>query len=128
VIDDSDVKQQMVIVENGVNYNVKKYNDLRITNERLILELKAKLDELDDQKGSFEELEAMKKAQTEESLRIESLKVDTARVEQSIHHKVHYTRRLEHILNRLKSNQVVHCPSSLRHTDAIVDHPPLCCS
>lgn len=106
MIDDSDVKQQMVIVENGVNYNVKKYNDLRITNERLILELKAKLDELDDQKGSFEELEAMKKAQTEESLRIESLKVDTAKVEQSIHHKVHYTRRLEHILNRLKSNQV----------------------
>jgi len=106
VIDDSDVKQQLIIVENGVNYNVKKYNDLRITNERLILELKAKLDELDDQKGSFEELEAMKKAQTEESLRIESLKVDTVKVEQSIHQKVHYTRRLEHILNRLKANQL----------------------
>ena len=106
MIDDSDVKQQMVIVENGVNYNVKKYNDLRITNERLILELKTKLDELDDQKGSFEELEAMKKAQTDESMRIESLKVDTVKVEQSIHQKAHYTRRLEHILNRLKANQV----------------------
>jgi hypothetical protein len=60
LIDDSDLKQQMTIVENGVNYNIKRYNDLRVMNERLTLDLKVKLDELDDQKSSFEELTAMK--------------------------------------------------------------------
>jgi hypothetical protein len=50
----------MNIVESGVNYNIKRYNDLRVLNERLTLSLKAKLDELDDQKSSFEELRAMK--------------------------------------------------------------------
>ncbi len=61
MIDDSDVKQQMTIVENGVNYNIKRYNDLRVINERLTRELKSKLDELDNQKKSYENLDAMKK-------------------------------------------------------------------
>lgn len=61
-IDDSDVKQQMNIVENGVNYNVKRYNDLKIMNERLVVVLKSKLDELEQQKKSFEALDNMKKA------------------------------------------------------------------
>ncbi len=64
MIDDSDLKQQMNIVENGVNYNIKRYNDLRVLNERLTLSLKAKLDELDDQKSSFEDLHAMKNVNT----------------------------------------------------------------
>ena len=50
----------MTIVENGVNYNIKRYNDLRVLNERLTMELKVRLDELDDQKSSYEELHAMK--------------------------------------------------------------------
>ena len=29
-IDDNDVQQQMTIVENGVNYNIKRYNDLKV--------------------------------------------------------------------------------------------------
>lgn len=29
-IDNDDVKQQMVIVENTVNYNIKRYNDLKV--------------------------------------------------------------------------------------------------
>jgi hypothetical protein len=64
VIDDSDVKQQMVIVENGVNYNIKRYNDLRVINDRLTAELKKRLDELDEldnEKKGFEQLDAMKK-------------------------------------------------------------------
>ena len=51
----------MNIVENGVNYNIKRYNDLRVMNERLVRELKMKLDELDGQKKSYEMLDAMKK-------------------------------------------------------------------
>jgi hypothetical protein len=61
-IDDSDVKQQMNIVENGVNYNVKRYNDLKIMNERLVQVLKTKLDSLEQQKKQFEQLDSMKKA------------------------------------------------------------------
>ena len=149
MIDDSDLKQQMNIVENGVNYNIKRYNDLRVLNERLTLSLKAKLDELDDQKSSFEDLHAMKnvniicndmllygrpvwltlifcsysvalllnhvciffirtnkQAQTEDSMRIECLHRDTGQVERQIHEKTHYQRRLEHMLTRLKTNQV----------------------
>jgi len=106
MIDDSDLKQQMNIVENGVNYNIKRYNDLRVLNERLTLSLKAKLDELDDQKSSFEDLHAMKNAQTEDSMRIECLHRDTGQVERQIHEKTHYQRRLEHMLTRLKTNQL----------------------
>lgn len=50
----------MVIVENGVNYNIKRYNDLKVLNERLTKTLKSKLDELDNQKKSYEQLYAMK--------------------------------------------------------------------
>jgi hypothetical protein len=55
------VKQQMNIVENGVNYSVKRFNDLKLMNERLVLVLKQRLDELEQQKKSFENLDAMKK-------------------------------------------------------------------
>lgn len=68
MIDDSDVKQQMNIVENGVNWNIKRYNDLKVINERLTKTLKAKLDDLDYQKKIYENLEAMKNAETEEGI------------------------------------------------------------
>lgn len=120
----------MNIVENGVNYNIKRFNDLKVLNERLTKELKIRLDELDDQKHSFEDLNAMKnvsvltmhthdlisililhiswylQAQTEESMRIEALHKEISQVQRDIHEKMHYTRRLEHMLSRLKTNQV----------------------
>lgn len=106
MIDDSDVKQQMNIVESGVNYNIKRYNDLRVINDRLTGDLKKRLDELDFQKKSFEELEAMKKAETEEAARIEMLQQQYVQVEAEIQEKKHYTRRLDHMLQRLKTNQL----------------------
>ncbi len=39
-------------------------------------------------------------------MRIERLHRDTSQVERQIHEKTHYTRRLEHMLSRLKTNQV----------------------
>jgi len=47
-----------------------------------------------------------KQAQTEDSMRIECLHRDTGQVERQIHEKTHYQRRLEHMLTRLKTNQV----------------------
>lgn len=39
-------------------------------------------------------------------MRIECLHRDTSTVERQIHEKTHYTRRLDHMLTRLKTNQV----------------------
>lgn len=105
-IDDSDVKQQMTIVENGVNYNIKRFNDLKVLNGRLTKVLKAKLDELEYEKKTYENLDAMKKAQTEEGMRIESLHSEIKQVEEEIRDRVHYSRKLDHILGRLKKNQL----------------------
>ena len=103
-MDDSGVQQQIVIVENGVNYSIKRYNDLRVMTDRLTKTLKAKLDELDDQKKGYESLAAMRDATTEEGLRIQSLKKETAELKKEIDRKEHYTRVLEHMLLRLKQN------------------------
>ncbi len=96
----------MVIVENGVNYNVKRYNDLKINNERLVQVLKTRLDELDYEKKSFEALDAMKKAETEEGIRITALHKEIDEVEESLSDRTHYLRKLEHMLRRLKNNQL----------------------
>lgn len=106
VIDDSTVKQQLTIVENGVNYSARRFNDLKIGNEGLTKVLKKSLDELDEQKLIFENLDAMTKAETEESGRIESLKVESDQVEVDIARKMHYSRQLEHMLQRLIKNQL----------------------
>jgi len=104
--DDSGVKQQIAIVENGVIYSIKKYNDLRVVSDRLTLSLKAKLDELEDQKKGFETLDAMKNATTEEGIRIKSLQNEAKDLRKEIENKEHYTRQLEHMLLRLKRNQL----------------------
>lgn len=96
----------MTIVENGVNYSVKRYNDLRVINERLVRDLKARLDELEYQKKSFEELDSMKNATTEDGIRIENLKKEITTCEDAIRDRTHYVRKLDHMLARLKSNQV----------------------
>ena len=103
-MDDSGVKQQVVIVENGVNYSIKRYNDLKVIAERLTAVLKTKLDELDDQKKAFETLDAMKNATTEEGMRIKSLQKETKQLRVEIENKEQYTRQLEHMLQRLKQN------------------------
>lgn len=103
-MDDSGVQQQIVIVENGVNYSIKRYNDLRVMSDRLTKTLKAKLDELDDQKKGYESLAAMRDATTEEGLRIQSLKKETKELQKEIERKEHYTRVLEQMLLRLKQN------------------------
>ena len=104
MIDASGVNQQVVIVENGVNYSIKRYNDLKVNGERLTAILKKKLDELDDQKKAFETLDAMKNATTEEGIRIKSLEAEAEALKREIANKEHYTRQLEHMLLRLKEN------------------------
>lgn len=105
-IDDSDVKQQVSIVESGVNYSAKRFNDLKVLNDRLSYQLKSKLDELDDQKKAFEQLDAMKRSSTDDGMRLERLSKEIEEVEEEIYLKTHYSRQLEHVLDRLKKNQL----------------------
>jgi hypothetical protein len=105
-IDGGGVKQQLTIVENGVNYSIKRYNDLIVLNDRLTRELKIKLDELDDQKKGYEQLVAMKDATTEEGVRIEQLKHEAKSIQHECDKKQHQTRQLEYMLLRLKQNQL----------------------
>ena len=60
-IDDSDFKQQLCIVENGVLYSAKLYNDLKVKNEILAKQLKRKIDNLEEQKKNYIALNSMKK-------------------------------------------------------------------
>lgn len=106
VIDDSGVEQQLNIVESGVNYSARRYNDLRVMNDKLTKELKQKLDMLEEQKMNWESLDAMKNATTDEGMRIEALQKELVSVEDEIAAKSHYTRQLEHVLLRLKQNQL----------------------
>eukprot|EP00596_Hydrurales_sp_CCMP1899_P005223 CAMPEP_0119049066 /NCGR_PEP_ID=MMETSP1177-20130426/62581_1 /TAXON_ID=2985 /ORGANISM="Ochromonas sp, Strain CCMP1899" /LENGTH=721 /DNA_ID=CAMNT_0007025819 /DNA_START=48 /DNA_END=2209 /DNA_ORIENTATION=+ len=105
-IDDASIKQQISIIENGVNYSTRKYNDLRSTNDRLTKDLKQKLDRLTEEKKNFEELDALLKAETLEGQRIEALQEEIEKVENDIFRKSHYTRQLDHMLLRLRKNQL----------------------
>ena len=84
----------------------RRFNDLKTTNERLTNDLKSKLDRLNEEKKNYEALEAMKKAETDEGRQLERLREEIERVEAEIFKLNQYTRQLEHILNRLKRNQV----------------------
>ena len=54
----------MIIVENGVNYNIKRCNGLKVAKDWMKVDLKKRLDELEAQKKQYETLDAIKKAQT----------------------------------------------------------------
>lgn len=105
-IDDSNLKQQLTIVESGVLYSAKLYNDLKTKNEQLAKQLKKKLGDLDEQRRNFESLNAMKQAETDESRRIQQLYQEVDTIEDEILKQTHYSRQLDHIMTRLKTNQL----------------------
>lgn len=105
-IDNSNVKQQLNIVENGVLYSAKLYNDLKVKNDMLAKQLKLKLSILDEQRRNFESLNSMKKTETDDSIRIEELKKEVITIENNIEKLGHYTRQLDFMLIRLKTNQL----------------------
>lgn len=106
-MDGGNVKQQLSIVEDGVNNSARKYNDLKVACDRKTFELKAKLDELEGQKLQYDELCKMKKANTFESARIEAIKKDLAVVTDDLQRIDHQKRQLLHMLNRLNKNQIL---------------------
>ena len=99
VIDDSNLKQQLGIVENGVLYSAKLYNDIKVKNDMLAKSLKKKLANLDEQRRNFESLNSMKQAETGESKRIAELQQEANNVDIEI-------IKITHMASRLKANQL----------------------
>lgn len=97
---------QLSIVEDGVNGSARRYNDLKINNDRKANELKSKLDMLDEIRTEYENMSSMKNRTNPESLRIDSLKEEVCKIEDEIRRAQHYHRQLQHMLDRLHKNKV----------------------
>lgn len=63
-LDGAVIKQQISIIENGVNISSKRYNELKATNSALISALKIKLDQLKEEKKNYEDMDALLKVRT----------------------------------------------------------------
>jgi hypothetical protein len=69
------VRQQLSIVEDGVNNAARRYNDLKVLCDRKAAELKEKLDDLDSLKLDHDAMQDMKQRNTFEAQRIDQLKM-----------------------------------------------------
>ena len=105
-IDDGEVRQQLSIVEDGVNNSARKYNELRVVCDRKATELKARLDELDSLKLEHDAMVKMKTRDTHEARRIDKLKVEIEEVETKLARSTHFARQLEHMMQRLARNKI----------------------
>mmetsp|Transcript_34937 Transcript_34937/g.65185 ORF Transcript_34937/g.65185 Transcript_34937/m.65185 type:complete len:706 (+) Transcript_34937:111-2228(+) len=105
-IDDAEVRQQLSIVEDGVNNSARKYNDLRVICDRKATELKARLDELDSLKLEHDAMVRMKTRDTHEARRIDKLKVEIEEVETQLARSIHFSRQLDHMMQRLARNKI----------------------
>jgi hypothetical protein len=105
-IDDNEVRQQLSIVEDGVNNSARKYNELRVVCDRKATDLKARLDELDSLKLEHDAMVRMKTRDTHEARRIDKLKVQIEEVEVKLARSTHFARQLEHMMLRLARNKI----------------------
>lgn len=64
-MDGAVIKQQISIIENGVNLSSKRYNELKATNSALTTALKIKLDQLKEEKKNYEDMDALLKVRSE---------------------------------------------------------------
>jgi hypothetical protein len=63
-LDGAVIKQQISIIENGVNTSSKRYNELKATNSALTTALKIKLDQLKEEKKNYEDMVALLKVRS----------------------------------------------------------------
>jgi hypothetical protein len=66
---------QLSIVEDGVNGAARRYNELKIHNDRKATELKGKLDDLEALKLECDSMVKMKTRDTPEAVKIDQLKM-----------------------------------------------------
>ena len=96
----------LALMEWGVNFNARKFNELRTLADRKAAALKARLDQLRALKMEQESLEKMLSPESPDAKKIDELLGATQGVNDETDRRLHYRRQLEHILRRLQKNQV----------------------
>ena len=99
-------KSTLEVLQESVNVNARRYNEIKMTVEKQMNVLEKRLAELRDLQVDNEALQKMEKAQTPDSRRIVELKAQIEGVEDEINEKARYRRSLEHMAKRLRANQV----------------------
>jgi hypothetical protein len=88
VPDDAQQRQQVTIVENGVNSSARRYHDLKNLCDRKAHELKNKLDNLQTMKAENDALQQLKHRETPESRRITVIEQEIEKIQRDIESKV----------------------------------------
>merc|ERR1719446_53127 len=101
-----ETSSQIKVMEEGVNSNARRYNNMKLDAERKEVELKKALDTLSCMKMENQALRAMKAKKTPESNRIHELEIEIDKANAETERKLHYRRQLEHMLRRLQQNQI----------------------
>ena len=96
----------LALMEWGVNFNARKFNELRTSADRKAAALKARLDQLRALKMEQESLEKMLSPDSPDATKIDVLLTAIQAVNDETDRRLHYRRQLEHILRRLQKNQV----------------------
>ena len=96
----------LALMEWGVNFNARKFNELRTLADRKAAALKARLDSLRALKMEQESLEKMLSPDSPDATMIDELLRAIQAVNDETDRRLHYRRQLEHILRRLQKNQV----------------------
>ncbi|CAM9294778.1 unnamed protein product, partial [Choristocarpus tenellus] len=104
--DDNEIGGQLRVMETGVNSTSRRFNELKLKGDRKALELQRHLDTLHMLKIENDALERMKRHETPESARIKDLTREIVNDSKEIEAKLHYRRILNHMYQRLDSNQV----------------------
>jgi hypothetical protein len=104
--EDPDVGSQVVVMDNGVKTNAKKFNDENEKRAKLQTKLNKLNDELVDIQRNDNGLNEMINGTNPESARIRELIKEIEKVNKATEKKLHYRLQLQHMHARLKTNSV----------------------
>ena len=94
------------MMEWGVNFAAKKFNEIRTQCDIKALELKKRLDVLRDLKAQNDGVEDMLKPENPYSVTINELLAKIQVVQDKLDRECHYKRQLEHVKERLEKTQI----------------------
>ncbi|KAJ1456265.1 hypothetical protein M885DRAFT_517706 [Pelagophyceae sp. CCMP2097] len=95
----------LALMEWGVNFNARKFNELRTQADKRAAALKGRLDTLRALKMEQDALESMLSPGSEGAQQIDALLRKIAAVSEETDRKLHYRRQLEQMLRRLQLNR-----------------------
>jgi len=93
-------------LEDTVNLNARRYNELKMTADRKAGELDKLLDELKDLQLDREDTDSHRQGHTEECTKISALTEEVEKVQKDMNRKLFYQKQLAHMSRRLTQNQM----------------------